>query len=182
MLKAKCGRKKSRSNLAATRCDYRARCDLDWRRVARGRIWVCRSTCISVQRCMCIIRSPMCLRQVAHVCRSIEGGRSSDERPPSVLSSIMRLLRCGGLDRGSGCGGGARVVGRKAEGLAHRSDGVVQREARYEVSCQEVFGPVVTVTPYRQLSEAVALLNNRTMIAGRSVHADINKIFYAFRI
>jgi len=51
-----------------------------------------------------------------------------------------------------------------------------------KVSCREVFGPVVTVTPYRQLSEAVALLNQSDFgLQAGLFTQDINKIFYAFR-
>jgi glyceraldehyde-3-phosphate dehydrogenase (NADP+) len=45
-----------------------------------------------------------------------------------------------------------------------------------------VFGPVVTVTPYRQLSDAVALLNQSDYGLQAGIFTqDINKIFYAFR-
>ena len=51
-----------------------------------------------------------------------------------------------------------------------------------KVSCREVFGPVVTVTPYRELSEAVALLNQSDFGLQAGIFTqDINKIFYAFR-
>jgi acyl-CoA reductase-like NAD-dependent aldehyde dehydrogenase len=51
-----------------------------------------------------------------------------------------------------------------------------------KVSSKEVFGPVVTVTPYRQLSEAVALLNQSDYGLQAGIFTqDINKIFYAFR-
>lgn len=51
-----------------------------------------------------------------------------------------------------------------------------------KVSCQEVFGPVITVTPYRQFSDAIALLNQSDygLQAGLFTQ-DVNKIFYAFR-
>ena len=51
-----------------------------------------------------------------------------------------------------------------------------------KVSCQEVFGPVVTVTPYRQLGEAIAELNQSDYGLQTGVFTqDINKIFHAFR-
>jgi glyceraldehyde-3-phosphate dehydrogenase (NADP+) len=51
-----------------------------------------------------------------------------------------------------------------------------------KVSCEEVFGPLVTITPYRQFEQAVALLNNSPYGLQAGVFTqDINRIFYAFR-
>jgi len=51
-----------------------------------------------------------------------------------------------------------------------------------KVSCQEVFGPVVTVTPYERFSEAIAYLNQSDYGLQAGVFTqDINKIFHAFR-
>ena len=51
-----------------------------------------------------------------------------------------------------------------------------------KVSCQEIFGPVVTVTPYRHFGEAITALNysNYGLQAGVFTQ-DVNKIFHAFR-
>ena len=55
-------------------------------------------------------------------------------------------------------------------------------KADMKVSCEEVFGPVVTVTPYRQLSDAIAALNQSTYGLQAGIFTqDINKIFHAFR-
>ena len=51
-----------------------------------------------------------------------------------------------------------------------------------KVSCQEVFGPVVTVTPYRHFSEAIAALNQSDYGLQAGVFTqDVNAIFHAFR-
>ena len=51
-----------------------------------------------------------------------------------------------------------------------------------KVSCQEVFGPVVTVTPYRRLDEAIDALNASEYGLQAGVFTqDVNKIFHAFR-
>ena len=78
---------------------------------------------------------------------------------------------------------GARVLlGGKRRGSLVEATVLSNVKPDMKVSCQEVFGPVVTVTPYRQLSEAVALLNQSAygLQAGLFTQ-DINKIFYAFR-
>jgi glyceraldehyde-3-phosphate dehydrogenase (NADP+) len=54
--------------------------------------------------------------------------------------------------------------------------------ATMKVSCEEVFGPLVTITPYRQFEQAVALLNNSPYGLQAGVFTqDINRIFSAFR-
>jgi glyceraldehyde-3-phosphate dehydrogenase (NADP+) len=51
-----------------------------------------------------------------------------------------------------------------------------------KVSCQEVFGPVVTVTPYRRLDEAIDALNASEYGLQAGVFTqDVNKVFHAFR-
>jgi glyceraldehyde-3-phosphate dehydrogenase (NADP+) len=51
-----------------------------------------------------------------------------------------------------------------------------------KVSCQEVFGPVVTVTPYRRLDEAIEELNRSDYGLQAGVFTqDVNKVFHAFR-
>jgi glyceraldehyde-3-phosphate dehydrogenase (NADP+) len=78
---------------------------------------------------------------------------------------------------------GARVLlGGRRRGSLVEATVLSNVKPDMKVSCQEVFGPVVTVTPYRQLSEAVALLNQSDygLQAGLFTQ-DINKIFYAFR-
>jgi glyceraldehyde-3-phosphate dehydrogenase (NADP+) len=51
-----------------------------------------------------------------------------------------------------------------------------------KVSCREVFGPVVTVTPYRQFDEALEAMNRSEYGLQAGVFTqDVNKVFYAFR-
>ena len=54
--------------------------------------------------------------------------------------------------------------------------------ATMKVSCQEVFGPVVTVTPYRQFDEAIQALNRSDYGLQAGIFTqDVNKVFHAFR-
>jgi glyceraldehyde-3-phosphate dehydrogenase (NADP+) len=51
-----------------------------------------------------------------------------------------------------------------------------------KVSCQEIFGPVVTVTPYRRFDEAIEALNRSAYGLQAGVFTqDVNKVFHAFR-
>jgi glyceraldehyde-3-phosphate dehydrogenase (NADP+) len=51
-----------------------------------------------------------------------------------------------------------------------------------KVSCQEVFGPVVTVTPYREFDEALDALNGSEYGLQAGVFTqNVDRIFQAFR-
>ena len=78
---------------------------------------------------------------------------------------------------------GARVLlGGKRMGSVVEATVLSNVKPDMKVSCQEVFGPVVTVTPYRQLTEAIEALNQSDYGLQAGVFTqDINKIFHAFR-
>ena len=51
-----------------------------------------------------------------------------------------------------------------------------------KVSCEEIFGPVVTITPYHEFDQALELLNNSSFGLQAGVFTqDTNKIFQAYR-
>ncbi len=55
-------------------------------------------------------------------------------------------------------------------------------QSNMKVSCQEVFGPVVTLSRYRDFHEALRLVNDSTFGLQAGVFTrDINKIFQAYR-
>lgn len=78
---------------------------------------------------------------------------------------------------------GARVLlGGKRMGSVVEATVLSNVKPEMKVSSREVFGPVVTVTPYRQLSDAVTALNESEYGLQAGVFTqDINKIFHAFR-
>ena len=79
---------------------------------------------------------------------------------------------------------GARVLlGGKRLGTVLEATVLTNVKPDMKVSCQEVFGPVVTVTRYRQLDEAITELNQSAYGLQAGVFTqDINKIFRAFRL
>ncbi|HJS66436.1 MAG TPA: aldehyde dehydrogenase family protein, partial [Nitrospiraceae bacterium] len=78
---------------------------------------------------------------------------------------------------------GARVLlGGKRMGTVMEATVLSHVTPTMKVSCQEVFGPVVTVTPYRHFSEAITALNQSDYGLQAGVFTqDVNKIFHAFR-
>ena len=78
---------------------------------------------------------------------------------------------------------GARVLlGGKRQSSVVEATVLGHVSPAMKVSCQEVFGPVVTVTPYRQFQEAVDAINQSDFGLQAGVFTqNIDKIFHAFR-
>ena len=78
---------------------------------------------------------------------------------------------------------GARVLlGGKRMGSVVEATVLSNVKPEMKVSCREVFGPVVTVTPYRDLDEAIAAMNQSDFGLQAGIFTrDVNKIFHAFR-
>jgi glyceraldehyde-3-phosphate dehydrogenase (NADP+) len=187
MLKAKCGKKKVTLELggnAGVVIESDADLELAAQRCAAGGFGYAGQTCISVQRVFVhhSIADVFTTKLLMHVAR-LKLGDPADE-----TTSIGPLIDQAAAQRvegwiGEAVADGARVLlGGKRKGSLVEATVLSNVRPDMKVSCKEVFGPVVTVTPYRQLSEAVALLNlsDYGLQAGIFTQ-DINKIFYAFR-
>ncbi len=187
MLKAKCGKKKVTLELggnAGVIIEPDADLELAAQRCAAGGFGYAGQTCISVQRVFVhhSIADAFTTKLLMHVARLKAGD------PIEETTSIGPLIDHAAAQRveswiGEAVADGARVLlGGKRMGSLVEATVLANVRPEMKVSCREVFGPVVTVTPYRQLSEAVALLNQSDygLQAGLFTQ-DINKIFYAFR-
>ncbi|NGZ61068.1 MAG: aldehyde dehydrogenase, partial [Nitrospira sp. LK265] len=187
MLKAKCGKKKVTLELggnAGVVSEPDADLELVAQRCAAGGFGYAGQTCISVQRLFVhhSIADVFTTKLLMHVAR-LKMGDPADE-----TTSIGPLIDQAAAQRvenwiGEAVVGGARVLlGGKRMGSLVEATVLANVTPGMKVSCKEVFGPVVTVTPYRQLSEAVALLNQSDYGLQAGIFTqDINKIFYAFR-
>lgn len=187
MLKAKCGKKKVTLELggnAGVIIEPDADLDLAAQRCATGGFGYAGQTCISVQRVfvhhtVVDLFTTKLLMQAAR----LKAGDPSDE-----ATVIGPLIDHGAAQRveswiGEAVTQGARVLlGGKRMGSVVEATVLSNVKPEMKVSCQEVFGPVVTVTPYRQLSEGIAALNQSDYGLQAGVFTqDINKIFHAFR-
>ncbi len=187
MLKAKCGKKKVTLELggnAGVVVEPDADLDLAARRCAAGGFGYAGQTCISVQRIFVhqSVADVFTTKLLMHVAR-LKVGDPADE-----TTSIGPLIDQAAAQRveswiGEAVADGARVLlGGKRMGSLVEATVLSNVKPEMNVSCKEVFGPVVTVTPYRQLSEAVALLNQSDYGLQAGIFTqDIDKIFYAFR-
>lgn len=187
MLKAKCGKKKVTLELggnAAVVIEPDADIELAAQRCAVGGFGYAGQTCISVQRIFVhqSIADLFTTKLLMLVAR-LKMGDPTDE-----TTSIGPLIDDAAAQRvegwiGEAVADGARVLlGGKRAGSLVEATVLSNVNPEMKVSCREVFGPVVTVTPYRHLSEAVALLNHSDFGLQAGIFSqDINKIFYAFR-
>ncbi|UVT16228.1 MAG: aldehyde dehydrogenase family protein [Nitrospira sp.] len=187
MLKAKCGKKKITLELggnAGVVIEPDADIELAAQRCAAGGFGYAGQTCISVQRIFVhhSIADLFTTKLLMHVAR-LKTGDPNDE-----TTSIGPLIDHAAAQRveswiGEAVTEGARVLlGGKRMGSLMEATVLSNVKLDMKVSCNEVFGPVVTVTPYRQLSEAVALLNQSDFGLQAGIFTqDINKVFYAFR-
>jgi glyceraldehyde-3-phosphate dehydrogenase (NADP+) len=187
MLKAKCGKKKVTLELggnAGVVIEPDADLDLAAQRCAAGGFGYAGQTCISVQRVfvhqsIADLFTTKLLMQVAR----LKAGDPIDEA--TVIGPLIDQAAAHRVESwiGEAVAAGARVLlGGKRMGSVVEATVLSNVRPEMKVSCREVFGPVVTVTPYRQLSEAIAALNQSDYGLQAGVFTqDINKIFYAFR-
>jgi glyceraldehyde-3-phosphate dehydrogenase (NADP+) len=187
MLKAKCGKKKVTLELggnAGVVIEPDADLDLAAQRCAAGGFGYAGQTCISVQRVFVhqSVVETFTTKLLIHVAR-LKAGDPTDE-----MTTIGPVIDPGAAHRienwiSDAVAQGARVLlGGKRMGSVVEATVLANVTPDMKVSCEEVFGPVVTVTPYRQFSDAITLLNQ----SGYGLQAglftqDVNKIFYAFR-
>jgi acyl-CoA reductase-like NAD-dependent aldehyde dehydrogenase len=187
MLKAKCGKKKVTLELggnAGVIIEADADLEVAAQRCATGGFGYAGQTCISVQRVfvhhtVADLFTTKLLMQVAR----LKAGDPTDEA--TVVGPLIDQPAAQRVEQwiAEAVGQGARVLlGGNRRGSVVDATVLSNVKAEMKVSCQEVFGPVVTVTPYRQLSEAIAALNQSDYGLQAGIFTqDVNKIFHAFR-
>jgi glyceraldehyde-3-phosphate dehydrogenase (NADP+) len=160
--------------------------DLDFaaQRCAVGGFGYAGQTCISVQRIfvhhsVSDLFTTKLLLQVARM----KGGDPSDEA--TVVGPLINQEAAHRVEEwiGEAVAQGARVLlGGKRMGSVVDATVLSNVTPTMKVSCQEVFGPVITVTPYRQFDEAVQAMNRSDYGLQAGVFTqDVNKVFHAFR-
>ncbi len=187
MLKAKCGKKKVVLELggnAGVIIEPDADLDFAAQRCAAGGFGYAGQTCISVQQIfvhqsIADLFTTKLLLQVAR----LKAGDPDDEA--TVVGPLIDQRAAHRVEEwiGEAVSQGARILlGGKRMGSVVEATVLSNVTPAMKVSCQEVFGPVVTVTPYRQLDEAIQALNRSDYGLQAGVFTqDVNKVFHAFR-
>jgi glyceraldehyde-3-phosphate dehydrogenase (NADP+) len=186
-LKSICGKKKVVLELggnAGVIVEPDADLELATQRCAAGGFGYAGQTCISVQRIfvhqsIADLFTTKLLLQVAR----LKAGDPSDSA--TVVGPLIDQAAADRVEAwiGEAVSQGARVLlGGKRMGSVVESTVLGNVTPSMKVCCQEVFGPVVAVTPYRHFQEAVDALNESDFGLQAGVFTqDIDKVFYAFR-
>ena len=187
MLKAKCGKKKVVLELggnAGVIIEPDADLDIAAQRCAIGGFGYAGQTCISVQRIFAhqSIADLFTTKLLLQVARLKTGDPSDDS---TVVGPLIDPTAAHRVETwiGEAVSQGARVLlGGKRMGSVMEATVLSHVTPTMNVSCREVFGPVVTVTPYRHFGEAITALNQSDYGLQAGVFTqDVNKIFYAFQ-
>ncbi len=187
MLKEKCGKKKVVLELggnAGVIVEPDADLEFAAQRCATGGFSYAGQTCISVQRIfvhqsIADLFTTKLLLQVAR----LKGGDPSDEA--TVIGPLIDQKAGHRIEQwiSEAVAEGARVLlGGKRMGSVMEATVLSHVTPAMKVACEEVFGPVVTVTPYRHFNEAVQAMNRSDYGLQAGVFTqDVNKVFHAFR-
>jgi acyl-CoA reductase-like NAD-dependent aldehyde dehydrogenase len=187
MLKAKCGKKKVVLELggnAGVIIEPDADLDVAAQRCATGGFGYAGQTCISVQQILVhhSIADLFTTKLLLQVAR-LKAGDPTDEA--TVVGPLIDQKAAHRVEEwiGEAVAQGARVLlGGKRMGSVVEATVLSNVTPAMKVSCQEVFGPVVTVTPYRRFDEAIQALNRSDYGLQAGVFTqDVNKVFHAFR-
>lgn len=187
MLKEKCGKKKVVLELGGNAgVIIEPDADLEYaaQRCAAGGFGYAGQTCISVQRIfvhqsVADLFTTKLLLQVAR----LKAGDPSDEA--TVIGPLIDERAAHRVEEwiGEAVAQGARVLlGGKRRASIVEATVLSNVTPTMKVSCHEIFGPVVTVTPYRHFDEAIQALNRSDYGLQAGVFTqDVNKVFHAFR-
>ena len=186
MLKAKCGKKKVVLELggnAAVIIEPDADLEYAAQRCVTGGFTYAGQTCISVQRIFVhesVVES--FTEQLMTRVRGLATGDPGDER-----TVVGPLIDAGAAQRiegwiGEAVAQGARLLsGGSREGSVVRPTVLSQVNAAMNVSCREVFGPLVTITPYREFEAALNAVNDSDYGLQAGIFTNnIGRIFQAF--
>ncbi|HEY6085093.1 MAG TPA: aldehyde dehydrogenase family protein [Nitrospira sp.] len=186
-LKAKSGKKKVVLELggnAGVVIEPDADLDLASQRCAAGGFGYAGQTCISVQRIfvhqsIADLFTTKLLLQVAR----LKAGDPNDSA--TIVGPLIDQHAAHRVEEwiAEAVSQGARVLlGGKRMGSVVEATVLGNVAPSMKVSCEEIFGPVVTVTPYRDFQEAIDALNQSHYGLQAGIFTrNIDKVFHAFR-
>jgi acyl-CoA reductase-like NAD-dependent aldehyde dehydrogenase len=187
MLKSKCGKKKVVLELggnAGVIVEPDADLNLAAQRCVTGGFAYAGQTCISVQRIYvhAAVYDAFLEKLLAKV-RTLKSGDPSDQG--TVVGPVIdqgAALRIEAWMHEAVVQGARVQVGGARSGALLEPTVLTEVTPSMKVSCQELFGPLLTVTPYTCFDDALAALNDSEYGLQAGVFTqDVNKIFQAYR-
>lgn len=131
-------------------------------RIAFGGYYQAGQSCISVQRIL--VQAEVHDAFADRLVKQVAGLEVGDPMNPST--DVGPVIDAGALDRiaawvEEAVAGGAEVLtGGQREDPFYRPTVLARTTPEMKVRCEEVFGPVTTITPYETFEEAIAEVNN----------------------
>jgi glyceraldehyde-3-phosphate dehydrogenase (NADP+) len=187
MLKAKSGKKKVVLELggnAGVIIEPDADLDVAAQRCATGGFAYAGQTCISVQRILVheSIVEAFTAKLLALVSQLKSGDPFDEATVVGPLINPAATERVESWIKEAVAQGATVLAGATRTGSVLDATVLTKVNATMKVSCEEIFGPLVTITPYAKFEQALALLNNSPYGLQAGVFTqDINRIFSAFR-
>jgi aldehyde dehydrogenase (NAD+) len=158
--------------------------DLAAARVAFGGYYQAGQSCISVQRVL--VASEVYDDFATRLVKQVESLKVGDPMDPTV--DVGPVIEKGEVTRigewvDEAVSQGAEVLtGGTGEGPFFQPTLISQTTPEMKVRCEEIFGPVVTISPYQTFEEALAEVNNSKYGLQAGVFTnDINRAFEAHR-
>jgi len=158
--------------------------DLAATRIAFGGYYQAGQSCISVQRVL--VQSEVYDDFLARLVKQVESLKVGDPMDPTV--DVGPVITRGDVDRiaewveEAESQGAEILTGGKADGPFFQPTIISGTTPEMKVRCEEIFGPVVTVSPYQTFDEALAEVNNSKYGLQAGVFTnDINRAFEAHR-
>jgi glyceraldehyde-3-phosphate dehydrogenase (NADP+) len=158
--------------------------DLAAQRIAFGGYYQAGQSCISVQRVL--VASEVYEDFAARLTKQVEQLKVGDPMDETV--DVGPVITRSEVDRiaewvAEAEAQGAEVLtGGKADGPFFQPTLISQTTPQMKVRCEEVFGPVCTITPYQTFEEALAEVNDSKYGLQAGVFTnDINRAFDAHR-
>ena len=153
-------------------------------RIAFGGYYQAGQSCISVQRIL--VQSEVYDDFLDRLVKQVENLKTGDTMDPAT--DVGPVIDSGSLDRidawvKEAVADGARVLtGGERRDPFYTPTVLADTKAEHKVRCEEIFGPVTTVTPYETFDDAIAEVNDSKYGLQAGVFTrDIDRAFQAHR-
>src|SRR4249920_3782002 len=158
--------------------------DLAAQRVAFGGYYQAGQSCISVQRVM--VQSEVYEDFAARLVKQVESLKVGDPMDPTVdVGPVIQKSEVGRIDewvQEAVTQGATVLTGGKAEEPFYSPTLIGDVKPDMKVCREEIFGPVVTISPYQTFDDAIATVNDSRYGLQAGVFTnDINRAFQAHR-
>ena len=158
--------------------------DLAAQRVAFGGYYHAGQSCISVQRVL--VQSEVYEEFAAGLVKQVESLKVGDPMDPTVdVGPVIQKSEVGRIDswvQEAVSQGATVLTGGKAEEPFYYPTLIADVQPDMKVCREEIFGPVVTISPYQTFDDAIASVNDSRFGLQAGVFTnDINRAFQAHR-